>query len=84
MILGEKWSLRRKLLSKTYHFRILEDYIGAMNRQSKIMLDKLMFRCNEYVDICYYVNMCSLDITYGKLQRETTPGKLVDLRCKSI
>lgn len=65
---GDKWKSRRKLLTPSFHFTILHDFIGVFNEQSKILLEKMMLeadgktRLNVFNDI----TLCALDIICGR------------------
>ncbi|GIX83082.1 cytochrome P450 4C1, partial [Caerostris extrusa] len=60
---GKKWRSRRKLLTPSFHFRILEDFLQTFNDQSLILLKKLQTLQNEEcVDISPLVVLCTLDI----------------------
>nr|AID61409.1 cytochrome P450 [Calliphora stygia] len=38
---GPKWHARRKILTPTYHFKILEEFIEVFDRQSRVLVRKL-------------------------------------------
>nr|WDY85989.1 cytochrome P450 4BR18 [Pagiophloeus tsushimanus] len=63
---GSKWRQRRKMITPTFHFKVLEDFMQIFNYQVNIMLDKLMEVVQESpgetVDIFKFVNLMSLDI----------------------
>ncbi|KAJ4450150.1 hypothetical protein ANN_01557 [Periplaneta americana] len=60
---NEKWHARRKMLTPTFHFKILEEYISVFNSNSRILVDKLESLAREpYVEISSYIAMCTLDI----------------------
>lgn len=65
--LGRKWHSRRKILTPTFHFRILEDFIEVFREQSDLLVDRL--RCevnNTGFNLFPYVTLCALDIICGK------------------
>ncbi|XP_070613698.1 cytochrome P450 4V2 [Erythrolamprus reginae] len=68
---GKKWHSRRKMLTPTFHFTILVDFLEVMSEQANILvqnleqhLDKDPFNC------CLYIVLCTLDIIC-----ETAMGK---------
>ncbi|GBN31107.1 Cytochrome P450 4V2 [Araneus ventricosus] len=64
---GPKWRARRKLLTPSFHFRILEDFLPTFNDQSLVLVKKLQsLQHKEYVDILPPVILCTLDIVCGK------------------
>lgn len=64
---GEKWFRRRKLLTPSFHFRILEDFLEIFNEQAKIMIEILKeeFSDGRVFDIFPFVTRCTLDIICG-------------------
>lgn len=38
---GDKWRTRRKALTPSFHFQILEDFMDVFNEQSRILINKL-------------------------------------------
>ena len=59
---GEKWHSRRKLLTPTFHFSILQSFFPVMVTKTHILLDKLSAAVGEPVDIESYTSKCTLDI----------------------
>ena len=64
---GDKWKIRRKLLTPTFHFKILHDFVHVFNEQTRILLEKL----NQHADGKPYnifndITLCALDIICGK------------------
>ena len=66
---NEKWSIRRKMITPTFHFDILTDFLISMNTNTEIMVNKLAEHANtgEEFDICHYIHLSTLDIICGKL-----------------
>ncbi|GIY61051.1 cytochrome P450 4V2 [Caerostris extrusa] len=57
-----KWRNRRKLLTPTFHFTILEDFIPVFQEQSSVLVSKLQDLTNEpWVDIVPLLTSCTLD-----------------------
>lgn len=64
---GNKWRSRRKLLTPTFHFTILEDFLDVMNEQATILVNKLEKHVNQEAFNCFfYITLCALDIICGK------------------
>ncbi|KFM58190.1 Cytochrome P450 4c3, partial [Stegodyphus mimosarum] len=60
---GDKWRFRRKLLTPSFHFRVLDDFIPIFDEQSMVLASKLQSVVNEpWVDIVPLITMCTLDI----------------------
>lgn len=60
---GKKWFSRRKIITPTFHFNILEQFIEVFNRQSNVMVEKLRpFLKKGNLDIYNYSTLCALDI----------------------
>ncbi|XP_066236304.1 cytochrome P450 4V2 [Saccopteryx leptura] len=68
---GNKWRSRRKMLTPTFHFTILEDFLEVMNEQANILVHKLEKHVDgEAFNCFFYVTLCALDIIC-----ETAMGK---------
>lgn len=71
---ADKWRSRRKMLTPTFHFRILHDFLDVFNRQALVLVAKLQGHVgrgpfNVFQDIA----LCALDIIC-----ETAMGKHVN------
>ncbi|KAK1341780.1 hypothetical protein QTO34_016529, partial [Cnephaeus nilssonii] len=71
---GDKWRSRRKLLTPTFHFTILEEFLDVMNEQANILVNKLEKHVDgEKFNCFFYITLCALDIIC-----ETAMGKNID------
>ncbi|XP_064005091.1 cytochrome P450 4V2 [Pogoniulus pusillus] len=70
---GDKWRSRRKMITPTFHFEILADFLEVMNEQGSILLEKLEKHVDkEPFDVFIDITLCALDIIC-----ETAMGKNV-------
>ncbi|XP_061684889.1 cytochrome P450 4V2 [Syngnathoides biaculeatus] len=60
---GPKWRERRKMLTPTFHFTILQDFLEVMNEQAEVLVNKLASQAGRGPFNCFnYVTLCALDI----------------------
>ncbi|XP_037918771.1 probable cytochrome P450 4d14 [Hermetia illucens] len=60
---GEKWFTRRKIITPSFHFNILGDFVNVMSKQSDILIKHLKSMATKgEVDIYPIVNAFALDI----------------------
>jgi len=60
---GDKWKKRRKLITPTFHFTILNDFIQVCEEQAAILVSHLEEKVNKGVfDIMRYIALLTLDI----------------------
>lgn len=60
---GSRWAQRRKVITPTFHFKILEDFLVIMNHQTDVLVEKLRARAGRGdFDIYEHVTYCALDI----------------------
>ncbi|KAK9505638.1 hypothetical protein O3M35_009641 [Rhynocoris fuscipes] len=59
---GEKWHSRRKLLTPTFHFRLLEENLQSMERHAQHLVNKLCSLGDKTIDIRDYIILCTLDV----------------------
>ncbi|NXE24461.1 CP4V2 protein, partial [Ardeotis kori] len=70
---GDKWRSRRKMITPTFHFAILTDFLDVMNEQGNILVEKLEKHVDkEPFDAFLDITLCALDIIC-----ETAMGKNV-------
>ncbi|OWF49810.1 cytochrome P450 4V2-like isoform X1 [Mizuhopecten yessoensis] len=76
---GNKWRIRRKLLTPTFHFKILHDFIGVFNDQADVMVKKLQKVADKGpFNVFPYITLCALDIIC-----ETAMGRHVNAQGNS-
>ncbi|XP_028968857.1 cytochrome P450 4V2-like [Galendromus occidentalis] len=71
---GSKWKSRRKFLTPAFHFKVLDTFADAMNRQAKIFADQIG-RKKPDEDMLPYVEAFTLDVVC-----ETIMG--IDMKCQ--
>ncbi|NXC92610.1 CP4V2 protein, partial [Certhia familiaris] len=60
---GDKWRSRRKMITPTFHFAILSDFLEVMNEQGDILVKKLEKHVDkEPFDVFMDITLCALDI----------------------
>ncbi|XP_065366480.1 cytochrome P450 4d2-like [Calliphora vicina] len=61
---GKKWHSRRKIITPTFHFKILEQFVEIFDQQSSVMVKKLYEKADgkSVIDIFPVVCLCALDI----------------------
>lgn len=70
---GDKWRSRRKLLTPTFHFSILTDFLEVMNEQAEVLVGKLQKHAGGHPFNCFnFITLCALDIIC-----ETAMGKKI-------
>jgi len=62
----KKWKPRRRMITPTFHFNILQDFLEVMNKQTTFMADKLSIESRAgktgSVDMYSYITLAALDI----------------------
>ncbi|XP_063927494.1 cytochrome P450 4c3-like [Zophobas morio] len=67
---GSKWKKRRKMITPTLHFKILDQFLEVFNSSTDILIAKLSSEVGkDWTDIYPYINLFSLDVIC-----ETTMG----------
>jgi cytochrome P450 len=60
---GQKWFNRRKIITPTFHFKILQQFVEVFNKQNEIFVEKLKRKADGQIfDIYNDVTLMSLDI----------------------
>jgi cytochrome P450 family 4 len=63
---GQKWFTRRKVITPTFHFKILEQFVDIFDEHSKIFVDNLA-KFEGQVDIFPLVALAALDVICGEI-----------------
>ena len=63
---GSKWHVRRKILTPTFHFKILDQFVEVFDRQSTIFAGKLATFDGKEVDVFPLICLCALDVICGE------------------
>nr|CAI5850388.1 unnamed protein product [Callosobruchus analis] len=59
---GPKWKKRRKLLTPSFHFSILQKFITSFESNGKILVEKLRKVQGKDINIYQYVTLYTLDV----------------------
>ncbi|EAT40476.2 AAEL007815-PA [Aedes aegypti] len=61
---GRKWHSRRKIITPTFHFKILEQFVEIFDQQSNIFVGQLKSKAQsgEDFDVFPVVTLCALDV----------------------
>lgn len=60
---GQKWFSRRKVITPTFHFKILEQFVEIFDQQSAILVEKLKVHSGgNGFNISPYVTLAALDV----------------------
>ncbi|XP_059612339.1 cytochrome P450 4d2-like [Phlebotomus argentipes] len=60
---GQKWATRRKIITPTFHFNILEQFVKSFDKQTNILVQKLKPHVNKGdFNIYTYTTLTALDI----------------------
>ncbi|XP_048402526.1 cytochrome P450 4V2-like [Stegostoma tigrinum] len=60
---GSKWRARRKLITPTFHFTILTEFLEVMNEQTSVLLEKWEKKVGKGPFNCFTdITLCALDI----------------------
>ncbi|XP_050337305.1 probable cytochrome P450 4d14 [Bactrocera neohumeralis] len=57
---GSKWHSRRKIITPTFHFKILEEFVGVFERQSNVMMDLLREKADGKTVVNLYSFVCAM------------------------
>lgn len=66
---GKAWSTMRKIITPTFHFKILEQFLVIINRQTDIFIEKLKSKADgcSIINIEKPMSLLTLDVIAGKL-----------------
>ncbi|XP_046569379.1 cytochrome P450 4V2-like [Haliotis rubra] len=76
---GRKWHERRKMLTPTFHFKILTDFVLVFNEQAQILKEKLRSKVgSKPFNIFPDITLCALDVIC-----ETAMGRNINAQSNS-
>lgn len=68
---GRKWHKRRKMITGSFHFQMLPQFMDIIENQSRILIEKwfnaigdLDWRCG--IDLYKFITLCTMDVICGK------------------
>lgn len=59
---GERWFKLRKLVTPSFHFQILEDFVKVFDEQAKILVEKLSEAQGDVIDTPSYLARFAMDV----------------------
>ena len=63
---GDHWHTRRKQLTPSFHFKILETYLPIFNNNAKALIEDLAETRGRPIDVHSVISSCTLDIICGQ------------------
>jgi cytochrome P450 family 4 len=63
---GKKWHQRRKIITPTFHFKILEQFVDIMESQGQTFVSKLKESKGQVIDVYPLISLYALDVICGK------------------
>lgn len=63
---GEKWRSHRKLIVPAFHQYVLKSFIGAFNRNSVRLVERMKNEIGREFDVHDYMSEVTVDILLGK------------------
>jgi cytochrome P450 family 4 len=64
---GQKWFNKRKIITPTFHFKILEQFVEIFNRQGNVLIEKLTDKADgKEFNIYNQITLFALDVISGK------------------
>ena len=65
---GRKWHSRRRIITPTFHFKILEEFVEVFDQQSDILVQRLAkeAEAQRTFDVFPYVCLAALDVIAGE------------------
>lgn len=76
---GKNWFNMRKIITPTFHFKILEQYVEVYDRQTNIFIEKLKKVADgqRAINIYEYMSLLTMDIIAGERKREEERAKKI-------
>uniref|UniRef100_A0A1I8Q941 Cytochrome P450 n=2 Tax=Stomoxys calcitrans TaxID=35570 RepID=A0A1I8Q941_STOCA len=75
MSTGKKWHSRRKIITPTFHFKILEQFVEIFDQQSSVMVKRLTDKADGKTAINIFPIICSMALD---IIAETAMGVMIN------
>jgi cytochrome P450 len=62
---GNKWHQRRKIITPTFHFQILEQFTEIMDTQANVFVSSLKKYEGQHIDFFPLISLYTLDVICG-------------------
>jgi len=80
-LIGDKWHHRRKLLTPTFHYKILDNFVPIMDEQSRQLVINLKSKVNQNAEIRKELYLSALDIICGKAKNLLASDPMQEYLC---
>lgn len=67
LFIGDIWKKHRKIITPTFHFKILDGFSEVFNSVGKVLIEKIKYQSNKIIDVYPLFNLYSLDVLCGKI-----------------
>lgn len=64
---GQKWFTRRKVITPTFHFKILDQFVEVFDKHSAIFAENLAKFKGQAIDVFPKITLCALDVISGEI-----------------
>lgn len=71
---GKKWHQRRKIITPSFHFKILEHFTEIMESQGQIFITNLKKYEGQHCDFFALIGLYALDVICGELHIKFSHG----------
>lgn len=72
---GRKWHQRRKIITPSFHFKILEHFTEIMESQGQVFVSNLKKTEGQHFDFFPAISLYALDVICGKEAEERILGE---------
>ena len=83
---GKKWHKRRKMITPSFHYDILKDFLSVMNEQARVFTDVIgrLVESDEVINIHGRLKRLALDIICETAMGVKVNSQLEDKNCEYI
>ena len=74
---GQKWQSHRKMITPSFHVKILDSFVEVFSQNSEILVRMLQKEVgSKSFDVYPYITLCALDILCGECLNKTAQNKV--------